>query len=124
MSGLEIEGHLSAGTVNIRTLNRVWAADGSGKLMLTKTSQVTFSGVAADVQHPLKIAFLVKSSQDVDRFRITSDPSLVPVPDRPDGQRCGRRFWLGFGGQVDRLEDPVRRPLVHDSRDGDKASKV
>jgi hypothetical protein len=103
MSGLEIEGQLGAGTVNIRTLNRAWAADESGKLMLTKTSQVTFSGVAADVQHALKIAFLVKSNQDVDRFRITSHPSLVPVPDAPTASDADDVFgsdsgdkWIGW----------------------------
>ena len=34
-----------------------------GKLKLTKRSQVKFEGVAADVQHDLTIAFLVKQNQ-------------------------------------------------------------
>jgi len=103
MSGLVIAGQLAAGTVSIKTLNRRWDPDGAGKLMLTKTSQVIFSGVAADVQHPLKIGFLVKSNQDVDSFRITSDPSLVPVPDDPTASDAERVFgsdsgdkWVGW----------------------------
>jgi hypothetical protein len=77
MSGVGNPG----GTVTIRTLNRVWAPDGSGKLMLTKRSQVTFSGVAADVQHPLKIAFLVKNTQDVESLQIVSPAGLTPTKD-------------------------------------------
>jgi hypothetical protein len=69
------------GTVTIRTLNRVWAPDGSGKLMLTKRSQVTFSGVAADVQHPLKIAFLVKNTQNVESLQILNPAGFAPTTD-------------------------------------------